>query len=254
MWIDTHCHVEEDKITKEDYITHAKEAGVSYCLVSYCDPKEFFKVKELLSASESYFVTIGIHPEYVLEAQEKDFLYLERLIKENKRVVAIGEIGLDYYWDKEHKEEQRTLFRRQMDLAKKLKLPVVIHTRDAINETYEILKEYPEVHGVLHCFSGSYEMACKFLDLGYLLGIGGVLTFKNSKLVEVIERLPLTSLVLETDSPYLAPEPKRGTINESKNIPYIALKIAECKKVSMEEVAKITTKNAIEMFDLPINL
>ena len=253
MFIDTHCHVEEDKISKEEYIRHAQEAGVSCCVVSFCDPKELSKVEELVSVSDSYYVTVGIHPEYAMDVQESDFSLLEKML-EQKKVVAIGEIGLDYYWDKNHKEEQKDVFRRQMVLAEKWKLPVVIHTREAMNDTYEILKEFPQVHGIMHCFSGSYEMACHFLSLGYLLGIGGVLTFKNSKLGEVVQQLPLSSFVLETDSPYLAPEPVRGTMNESKNIPYIAEKLANWKGVSIEEVAKVTSKNAIEMFDLPIDL
>ena len=175
------------------------------------------------------------------------------MVKNNPKIVAIGEIGLDYYWDKDNKAKQREVFCKQLEIAEKLKVPVVIHSRDSINETYEILKKY-KVSGVIHCFSGSLEMAKKFISLGFLLGIGGVVTFKNSKLFEVIEKLKLTNIVLETDSPYLTPEPNRGKTNESSNIPYIAQKIAEIKNISLEKVAKITTENAIRVFDLDVEV
>ena len=190
---------------------------------------------------------------YCCDISEDDYKVLEETIESNKKIVAIGEIGLDYHWNKENKDKQREVFRRQLSLAEKFNLPVVIHTRDAIEETYEILKEY-KVRGVMHCFSGSYEMAKKFISLGFLLGIGGVVTFKNSKLYQVIEKVTLDNIVLETDSPYMAPEPVRGTTNESANIPYIAERIAKIKKISTEEVGKITTRNACMLFDLDSNL
>ena len=169
------------------------------------------------------------------------------------RIVAIGEIGLDYYWRKDNKEKQRDLFQKQLDLAVKHQMPVVIHCRDAIQELYDILSQYKgKVKGVIHCFSGSYEMARAFIELGFVLGIGGVLTFKNSKLYQVVEKLPLSSIVLETDSPYLTPEPHRGEMNESKYIPLVAEKIAQIKRISLSEVEKITTDNAKRVFDLPI--
>jgi len=176
---------------------------------------------------------------------------LENIIQSSKRIVAIGEIGLDYYWHKDNKEKQRDVFHKQLKLAEKYNLPVVIHSRDSIGEVYEILKEY-SLCGVIHCFSGSKEMADNFVKLGYMIGIGGVLTFKNSKLYQVVESLPLESILLETDSPYLSPEPFRGKVNESRNIPIIAEKVAEIKGLSLETVEKITTDNAIRMFDLDI--
>lgn len=200
---------------------------------------------------KNLYACIGYHPEVSNKIVEKDYEILEEMVKNNPKIVAIGEIGLDYYWNKDNKDKQREVFCKQLEIAEKLKLPVVIHSRDSINETYEILKEY-KVSGVIHCFSGSLEMAKKFISLGFLLGIGGVVTFKNSKLFEVIEKLELTNIVLETDSPYLTPEPNRGKTNESSNIFYIAQKIAEIKNISLENVAKITTENAIRTFDLPI--
>ena len=166
---------------------------------------------------KNLYACIGYHPEVSNKIVEKDYEILEEMVKNNPKIVAIGEIGLDYYWNKDNKDKQREVFCKQLEIAEKLKLPVVIHSRDSINETYEILKKY-KVSGVIHCFSGSLEMAKKFISLGFLLGIGGVVTFKNSKLFEVIEKLELTNIVLETDSPYLTPEPNRGKTNESSNI------------------------------------
>lgn len=174
---------------------------------------------------------------------------LEKLIMNNKKIVGIGEIGLDYHYTKENKEKQISLFKRQLSLAEKLHLPVVIHTRDATEDTINILTEY-QLRGVIHCFSGSLETANIYLSLGYKLGIGGVVTFKNSKLGEVIKKVSLSDIVLETDSPYLSPEPLRGTINSSKNIPFIADKIAQLKGVKIDEVSKITLENTYNLFDL----
>lgn len=252
MFIDTHCHVDEKEIQPNVYFKHAKEQNVHSCILSFCDPKDLENILNFIKKYPEFYLTVGFHPEHANEVKEEDYVMLEELISKEARIVAIGEIGLDYYWVKDNKDKQRQVLYRQLELAKKLHLPVVIHSRDSIGEIYEILKEYPEVKGVIHCFSGSLEMANKFIDLGYYLGIGGVLTFKNSKLWEVIEKVPLSSILLETDSPYLAPEPVRGTVNESKNIPYIAKKIAEIKNVSVEEVANMTTHNAIQLFDLHV--
>ena len=231
MFIDTHMHIGDDFGVEPDlYVKNATDAQVEVLIASFCEKDD-----------------IMLSTKFV----EKDYETLEEMVKNNSKIVAIGEIGLDYYWNKDNKDKQREVFCKQLEIAEKLKLPVVIHSRDSINETYEILKKY-KVSGVIHCFSGSLEMAKKFISLGFLLGIGGVVTFKNSKLFEVIEKLELTNIVLETDSPYLTPEPNRGKTNESSNIFYIAQKIAEIKNIPLENVAKITTENAIRTFDLPI--
>lgn len=253
MFIDTHCHIEKEKITQPSlYMRRAQEVGVGHCIVSFCNPTDLVMVDSFFEENSCFFGSIGFHPEFASQIEKEDYQRLEQILLSNNKVVAIGEIGLDYYWNKENKDSQKSVFRYQMNLAKKLNLPVVIHSRDAISDTYEILSEYPEVKGVIHCFSGSLEMALKFIELGYYLGIGGVLTFKNSNLGKVVEQVPLSCLVLETDSPYLSPEPVRGTVNESKNIPYIAEKLAEIKNLSIEEVGKITTENAIQLFDLVV--
>lgn len=252
MFIDTHMHIGDDFGVQPDlYVKNASDAQVEVLIASFCEKDDIMLSTKFVGKYKNLYACIGYHPEVSNKIVEKDYETLEEMVKNNPKIVAIGEIGLDYYWNKDNKDKQREVFCKQLEIAEKLKLPVVIHSRDSINETYEILKKY-KVSGVIHCFSGSLEMAKKFISLGFLLGIGGVVTFKNSKLFEVIEKLELTNIVLETDSPYLTPEPNRGKINESSNIPYIAQKIAEVKHIPLENVAKITTENAIRTFDLPI--
>jgi len=252
MFIDTHMHIGDDFGVEPDlYVKNASDAQVEVLIASFCEKDDIMLSTKFVEKYKNLYACIGYHPEVSNKIVEKDYETLEEMVKNNPKIVAIGEIGLDYYWNKDNKGKQREVFCKQLEIAEKLKLPVVIHSRDSINETYEILKKY-KVSGVIHCFSGSLEMAKKFISLGFLLGIGGVVTFKNSKLFEVIEKLELTNIVLETDSPYLTPEPNRGKTNESSNIFYIAQKIAEIKNISLENVAKITTENAIRTFDLPI--
>ena len=252
MFIDTHMHIGDDFGVQTDlYVKNATDAQVEVLIASFCEKDDIMLSTKFVEKYKNLYACIGYHPEVSNKIVEKDYEILEEMVKNNPKIVAIGEIGLDYYWNKDNKDKQREVFCKQLEIAEKLKVPVVIHSRDSINETYEILKKY-KVSGVIHCFSGSLEMAKKFISLGFLLGIGGVVTFKNSKLFEVIEKLELTNIVLETDSPYLTPEPNRGKINESSNIFYIAQKIAKIKNIPLENVAKITTENAIRTFDLPI--
>lgn len=250
MFIDTHMHIGDTfGINPDAYIKNANNKDVKLLIASFCEKDDLELSTEFVDKYSCLYCAVGYHPEIADEIEEKDYEILEKIIKSNKKIVAIGEIGLDYHWNKDNKDKQREVFRKQLSLAEKLNLSVVIHTRDAIEETYEILKEY-KVRGVMHCFSGSKEMAKKFINLGFYLGIGGVVTFNNSKLYQVIEEISLDNIVLETDSPYMAPEPVRGSTNESANIPYIAERIAEIKKISIEEVAETTTKNACSLFDL----
>jgi len=253
MFIDTHMHIGYDFGTSPDlFIKNAIDNDVQILIASFCEKDDLIFSTEFVDKYKNLYASVGYHPEVANKIVEKDYEILEEMIKKNPKIVAIGEIGLDYYWEKDNKEKQREVFRRQLKLAEKLQLPVIIHSRDSINETYEILKEFPKVKGIIHCFSGSLEMARKFIDLGYVLGIGGVVTFKNSKLYQVIEQIPLTSIVLETDSPYLSPEPVRGSTNEAKNIPYIAQKIADIYNVPISEVSKVTTESVSKLFDLSI--
>lgn len=254
MFIDTHMHIGDDFGVEPDlYVKNASDAQVEVLIASFCEKDDIMLSTKFVEKYKNLYACIGYHPEVSNKIVEKDYEILEEMVKNNPKIVAIGEIGLDYYWNKDNKDKQREVFCKQLEIAEKLRVPVVIHSRDSINETYEILKKY-KVSGVIHCFSGSLEMAKKFISLGFLLGIGGVVTFKNSKLFEVIEKLELTNIVLETDSPYLTPEPNRGKTNESSNIPYIAQKIAEIKNISLEKVAKITTENAIRVFDLDVEV
>lgn len=251
MFIDTHCHISDTEgVTPDLYVKHALDANVKLLIASFCEKEDILLSTKFVEKYENLYACVGYHPEVANKIVEKDFQVLETIVQNNPKIVAIGEIGLDYYWNKDNKDIQREVFRRQLEIAEKLDIPVVIHSRDSIGETYEILSEY-KVRGVIHCFNGSIEMAKKFINLGFLLGIGGVVTFKNSKLYQVLEEIPLTSIVLETDSPYLSPVPNRGKVNESSNIPFIAEKISEIKQISVESVAKITTINAIKLFDLP---
>lgn len=252
MFIDTHCHI-DSSVSGDVYIKNAYSANVKGLIFSFCNQDCYQAGIEFLDKYPDVFVSLGFHPEDADVITDKDLQCLDEVLVSSSRIVAVGEIGLDYYWRKDNKEKQRDLFQKQLDLAVKHQMPVVIHCRDAIQELYDILSQYKgKVKGVIHCFSGSYEMARAFIELGFVLGIGGVLTFKNSKLYQVVEKIPLSSIVLETDSPYLTPEPHRGEMNESKYIPLVAEKIAQIKEIPLSEVEKITTDNAKRVFDLPI--
>ena len=246
--IDTHAHIINEYYDNiDETINMLKDKNVLYVLNAASNYKESLEVLDLSKKYTNYLLpVIGIHPESIEDIDKLD--KIEELIQNNK-IYAVGEIGLDYYWIKDNKEEQKELFIKQIELANKYNLPIVVHSRDAIQDTFDILKEH-RAKGVLHSFSGSVEMAREFVKLGYKLGIGGVLTFKNSKLYEVIEAIDLENIVLETDSPYLTPEPFRGKKNNPSNVYYVAKKIAEIKGIKVEEVLEITTKNAIQLFDI----
>ena len=236
MFIDTHCHLSiEDYDDIDLVIKENREAGIDKIIISGCTRDTIKESLELVSKYDDVYATIGYHPSEVSITTLEDLDLLEEQIK-NEKVVGIGEIGLDYHYGKEDIEEQKELFRKQMDMAKRNNLPVVkqldlarlynkpvvIHSRDATQDTIEILSSYPEVKCDIHCFSGSLETARIYISMGYMLGIGGVVTFKNSNLYKVIEEIGLSNVILETDSPYLTPEPYRGHQNSSKYVPYIA--------------------------------
>ena len=248
MYIDTHCH-----LSREDYddidkvIEENKNANVDKIVVSGCSRESIEEVMDLKDNYDMVYVTIGYHPEYADTVTESDLDYLKSLLGE-KKVVGIGEIGLDYHYTKENKDKQIWLFEEQLKIADAFNLPVVIHSRDATMDTINILKKY-KVKGIIHCFSGSLETAKIYISMGLLLGIGGVVTFKNSKLKDVVKEVPSESIVLETDSPYLAPVPFRGKINSSKYLEFIANFIVEIKNISVEELAEITSRNASSLFD-----
>lgn len=248
MYIDTHCHLSvEDYLDIDKVIEENKNALVEKIVVSGCSRESIEEVMDLKDKYDMVYVTIGYHPEYADTVTESDLDYLKSLLGE-KKVVGIGEIGLDYHYTKENKDKQIWLFEEQLKIADAFNLPVVIHSRDATMDTINILKKY-KVKGIIHCFSGSLETANIYISMGFLLGIGGVVTFNNSKLKDVVKEVPLESIVLETDSPYLTPVPFRGKINSSKYLEFIANFIADIKNISLEELAEITSKNASSLFD-----
>ncbi len=250
MFIDTHCHLSKEDYDDIDLVLFENAAnGVDKIIISGCTKETLLESLEFSECYSTVFVTLGYHPSEASIITKEDLKFLEEIIHHDK-VVGIGEIGLDYHYGKEDKEKQKNLFREQMRIALKNNLPVVIHSRDATQDTIEILKEFPGVVGDIHCFSGSVETARIYISMGYKIGIGGVLTFKNSNLSQVVEKIGLKNILLETDAPYLAPEPFRGKKNSSKYISYIAKKLSEIFDVSLNEVGKITVDNAIQLFDL----
>ena len=246
--VDTHCHLDNEKFDEDrlEVIERIKE-NLEFCVNIGYDLASSKKSLELAKEYDFIYAVIGVHPIDIAEYDEEVEKELE-LLGKNPKVVAIGEIGLDYHWMTEPKEVQQERFKRQLELAERLNKPVVIHTRDAMEDTVNILKEYPNITGVIHCYPGSLETAKQLVDRFYL-GIGGTLTFKNSKkAVEVVKDIPLDRIVIETDCPYLTPEPFRGKRNEPIYVEYVAKKIAEIKEISVEDVTKITTENAKKLY------
>ena len=249
MFIDTHCHLSiEDYDDIDLVINENRNVEISNIIISGCSYDSIIESLEISNKYDDVFVTIGYHPDQVEVVNDEKIEFLKEQLKHPK-VVGVGEIGLDYHYGKENRDAQIVLFEKQLKIAEEYNLPVVIHSRDATEDTIECLKKY-KVNGVMHCFSGSVETAMIYKKMGFYLGIGGVVTFKNSNLYKVVETVGLDSIVLETDSPYLAPEPVRGTKNSSKNIPFIAKRIAEILNVSVEEVSKKTIENTLNLFDL----
>lgn len=245
MFIDTHCHIPFDE--KEEYVFDAKKNNVNVLVTASEDYESSLLNVEMSNIFDCVFSCVGVHPGHASEFENEDIIKFEELIK-NDKVVGIGEIGLDYYYGKVNRERQIEVFKLFLDLASKYHLPVVIHSRDAYLDTINILKEY-DLKGIIHCFTSSYEVGMEYIKLGYKLGIGGVLTFKNSKLFEAVKRFPKENLVLETDAPFLTPHPFRGKENSSKYIPVIAECLASHLGISKEEVADFTSFNAKKVFD-----
>lgn len=248
--IDTHAHlnVTEYNDDIDEVIKRAKEKQVEKIIVVGMDYETSLKAIELSSKYHELYATVGIHPGYV---NDSDHNKLNELYN-NKKVIAVGEIGLDYYWTDDNRELQEKVFEEQIQKAITLNLPVIIHTRNSFKETYEIVKKYQgKVKGVFHCFSSDYNDALKAIELGFYIGIDGPITFKNNQvLLEIVQNVPLEKLLIETDSPYLTPIPFRGKRNEPGNVYYVAQKIAEIKNISFDEVKKITTNNAVKLFNL----
>ena len=250
MFIDTHCHLSlEDYDDIDTVIKDNKAAGMDKMIISGCTKESIVESLKYVEQYDDVFATIGYHPSEADITNEDDLSLLEEQLKQSK-VVGVGEIGLDYHYGKDNMDQQKELFRKQLEIAHKHQLPVVIHSRDATEDTISILKEYPEVVGDIHCFSGSAEIAMIYKKMGYKIGIGGVVTFKNSNVYKAVQAVGIESILLETDAPYLCPEPFRGHKNSSKYVPYIAKKVAEILNLEEKEVVDITSSNAIQLFDL----
>ena len=253
MFIDTHCHLSsEDYESIDKVIEEAKENNVKYLIVSGYDKKSIKEVIDIANRHDNIYLTLGYHPSEADITTDEDLIELKEIIKNNKKVIGIGEIGLDYHWVKDNKEKQKELFIKQVNIAKELDLPVVIHSRDAFQDTFDILKETNH-RGVIHCFSGNIENAKMYSSIGYYFGIGGVLTFSNSNLKETIKEIPLDRILLETDSPYLAPTPYRGHQNEPKFIPIIAKELSDILNKNIEEIEEKTRENTSKIFNIKID-
>ena len=248
MLIDTHCH-----LSYEDYDNFEEILNNKDCIMiaSGCNDKTNKEVLDLVNKYDNVYGTLGIHPEEVDNVTSDSFKFIEENLS-NPKIVAIGEIGLDYYWVSGNKEKQKELFINQLEIATKYNKPIVVHSREAIQDTYDILKNY-NLKGSIHCFSSSLEMAKEFIKLGYKIGVGGTLTFKNSKkLQEIVKEIDLKYILLETDSPYLSPEPFRGKKNKPSNVYFVAQKISELKDIDFDIVLNRLNQNAIDEFDLKI--
>ncbi len=247
MLIDTHCHLYKEYYDDIDSIIKlSKENNVMYYINNGCDAKSNIEVLESVEKYPSVYGALGIHPEYVENYTLDDIKFIEDNLS-NPKIVAIGEIGLDYHYSKENKEKQIKLLELQLKLAEKYNMPVIIHSREATEDTINSLKKY-KVKGVIHSFSGSLETAKIYIKMGYLLGINGVVTFKNCNLKDVLKEIPIENIVLETDSPYLTPVPYRGKQNNPSHILDIAEVIAEVYFLSLDDVIKITTDNVKKMY------
>lgn len=254
VFTDTHTHLysEEFQADQAEMMQRALAAGVSRFFVPAIDSSCTQAMYELeANYPEQVFVMMGLHPTYVKDNYEDELAHVKRQLNERK-FYAIGEIGIDLYWDKTHIEEQKLAFRTQIQWAKKYKLPIVIHCRDAFDEIFAVLESEkgPDLFGIFHCFTGTKDQALQAISYNMKLGIGGVATFKNGKIDQFLHEIPLANLVLETDAPYLAPAPHRGKRNESAYIPLVAQKLAEIYGLPIDEIAQITTQNSRDVFGI----
>ncbi|MFF2450312.1 TatD family hydrolase [Neobacillus sp. NPDC058068] len=252
MLFDTHAHLNDSQYNEDllEVIERAQHEGVSNMVVVGFDRPTIGRAMELAESYEFIYACVGWHPVDAIDMTDEDLVWIEELASHPK-VVAIGEMGLDYHWDKSPKEIQKEVFRKQIQLAKKVKLPIVIHNREATADIVEILKEEgaEEVGGIMHCFSGSPEVAKECVKMNFYISLGGPVTFKNAKKPkEVAAEIPLDKLLIETDCPYLAPHPFRGKRNEPGYVRLVAEEIAEIKGLTFAEVAETTTRNAKKLF------
>lgn len=252
---ESHAHYDDEAFNEDrrELLKELPEKGIEY-VVNVGASMESTKSSIALADEYDYiYAAVGVHPNETAPLTEEFIQYMKDAALHNKKVVAVGEIGLDYYWNEPEADIQKKWFVRQLDLALEVDKPVIIHSREAAKDTADILfsDQYRGLRGVIHCYSYSPEMAEQYLDAGYYLGVGGVVTYKNAKkLVETVQLAPLSRLLLETDSPYLTPVPNRGRRNSSLNLPYVVEKIAQLKNVSGEEIIAVTNENARRLFGI----
>lgn len=254
MIFDTHAHYDDEAfdLDRNEMLTQLKEHGIEAVTNVGASMKSCKATLELTRKYPFVYGAVGVHPNETGELSETDMNWLLEAAMEEK-IVAVGEIGLDYYWEEPDHETQKKWFVRQLALAEKVKLPIIIHSREAARDTLDIMKaeQAGKLGGVIHCFSYSKEMAREYLNMGFYLGIGGVVTFKNAKkLKEVVEYMPMEQMVLETDCPYLAPVPNRGRRNSSFNLPYVVREISQIKNLPAEQIIQITSENAKRLYGL----
>lgn len=253
---DTHAHYDSDAFDedRDEVLKQIRESGVAFVLNCSSDYASIEKTNNLTKEYDFIYGALGIHPSDANDFNNDVKSEIIEYVKANKKILAIGEIGLDYYWEENPlKDVQRDVFRKQMNLAKELNLPVVIHDRDAHGDTLQIMKEFPCVKGIVHCFSGSLEFAKECVKLGYYIGITGVVTFKNAnKIVEVVKGIPLEKLLVETDCPYMAPVPNRGKRNKSDYISHIIQQIAQIKEISPKQANMEVNNNFMRLIDKKI--
>ncbi len=251
MIFDTHAHYDDEQFDtdRQELLSSMPENGVGAIVNVSAAYESCQRVVNLAQKYPFVYAAVGVHPDEVGSLNEERFAHMKELFQ-NDKVVAVGEIGLDYYWDNESHDVQKQWFVRQLELARELELPVLIHSREAAADTMEIIKAHGHgLGGVIHCYSYAKEQAKEYVKMGYYIGVGGVVTFKNArKLKETVEEIPLTSILLETDCPYLAPSPFRGKRNNSIYIQYVAEEIARIKGISYEEVVARTEQNARQMY------
>lgn len=254
MLFDTHAHLDDEKFDddREEVIKKCIDSGIGNILNASADPKDIERIIELTKKYDFIYASVGVHPHHAEEIDEKLIEKLYDFCKVEK-VVAVGEIGLDYYYDYSPKDIQRKWFARQISMAKDAGLPIIVHNRDAHEDTLKILRseKAQSCGGVLHCFTGSVEMAEQLIKMGFYISIAGPVTFKNAKkLIDVVKMLPEDRILIETDCPYLTPEPNRGKRNDSSNVRYTAEKIAQIRGIDYEHIEKITTANAKRLFKI----
>lgn len=256
-FFDSHSHYNDEKFDeiREQIIEDTYKSGVTKFICAGYDVQSSKKAIEISKKYEFIYSICGISPNDIPQSEEelwKTIDEISKIVQQNKKIVAIGEIGLDYYWNKENKELQKKAFIKQIELANKLELPIVIHSRDASVDTIDIIKNnIVNKRGIFHCCQLNQEMVKQAINLGYYISFAGPITFKNSKNAkEVVDLVPMDKILIETDSPYLSPEPNRGKRNDSRNVKYVAEKIAEFKNMSLEEIARITYENAMKIFEI----